>query len=117
MRHDTYYPGLLYNCCIRDPPRTPHSAVPHNECANRHLLSPEHQRIPHHQPQPAIVPLRFGQMQVNHPFLLGEDPFQLIAVPPPLPSLPPGPSLATVRRQMDNLHAKAAAAAALMIQP
>jgi hypothetical protein len=102
---------------LRDPPRTPHSAARHNERVNRQLLSPEHRRIPRHQPQPAIVPLRFGQIQVNHPFLLGEDPFQPIAVPLPPPSLPPGPSPATVRRQMEDLHAQAAAAAALMVPP
>ena len=100
---------------IRNPHHTHRSAARHAERANRLLLSPEHRRIPQNQtPPPVIMPLQLGINPNNHPFLLGGDPFML---PPPPPSLPPGPSPATVRRQMEDLHAQAAAAAAQMIQP
>jgi len=99
---------------VRDPHRTPRSAARHAERANRLLLSPEHRRLPAHppQPQPAIMPLQLGLHPNNHPFIMGEDPFVL---PPPPPSLPHGPSPATVRRQLEDLHAQAAAAAANLV--
>ena len=99
---------------VRNPHHMPHSAAHHAERANCLLLSPEHHRTPQNQASLVIIPLQFGLNPNNHPFLLGEDPFML---PPPPPSLPPGPSPATVRRQMEDLHAQAAAAAAQMMQP
>ena len=99
---------------VRNPHHTPRSAARHAERANRLLLSPEHRHIPQNQAPPVIMPLQLGLNPNHHPFLLGEEPFML---PPPPPSLPPGPSPAAVRRQLEDLHAQAAAAAAQMIQP
>ena len=89
---------------VRDPHQTPRSAARHAERANRQLLSPEHRRIPDRplQPQPAIMPLQLGLNPNHHPFIMGEDPFILPPLPPPLPR---GPSPATARRQLDDLLA------------